>query len=138
MRYWWLGIFLATGVGAALRLADIGGHSFWYDEAYSARIADEATTWEMWTGARRDNGNPPGYYIAHKWFAAIFGKSEAGQRTLAALCGVLTIPLIALLCRRLTLLCPLAPAAGERGRAHQRGLTASSNPRFQLMTIPTR
>lgn len=121
MKPWLLGIILATLTGALVRFADLGGHSFWYDEAYSARIAEEATTYELWTGARRDNGNPPGYYIAHRWFMMLFGKSEAGQRVLAALCGVLTIPLIGLLTRRIlsgplsdsTLRKPDAPARDD-------------------------
>jgi len=101
MKYWWIGILLATCVGTAARFADLGGQSFWYDEAYSARIAEQATTWELWTGLRKDNGNPPLYYMAHRWAVSVFGTSEAGQRTLAALCGVLTIPLIGLLGRRI-------------------------------------
>ena len=100
-RTWWLGVLLITCAGAALRLADLGGQSVWYDEAYSSRIASNSTAWELFTGQHRDSGNPPLYYIAHRWSAMLFGDSEAGQRMFAALCGVLTIPLLAGLARAL-------------------------------------
>lgn len=100
-RRWWAAILLTTAVGAVIRFADIGGQSFWYDEAYSARIAERSTTWELLSGAHRDNGNPPLYYIAHRWTTHRFGTGEAGQRLFAALCGVLTIPVIGRLASRL-------------------------------------
>lgn len=100
-RDWWLGILAITLLGGLLRFGGIGVQSFWYDEAYSARIAEQSTTWELFTGEHKDNGNPPLYYIAHRWTSEIFGKSEAGQRMFAAVCGVLTIPIIGLLAWRL-------------------------------------
>lgn len=89
---WTWAVALLTLAGAALRAFRLGSHSLWYDEGFSVYLASmslrEATAWTA-----RDVAPPLYYYLLHFWQAA-FGISEAAVRSLSALVGTLTIPLM--------------------------------------------
>lgn len=98
---WLLLVTLATVAGGILRFAAIGEQSFWYDESVGDALATRATYAELFTGRVRDNGLPPLYYLLDKAAVEHLGTDEASHRTLPAVFGTLTIPLIGLLGRRL-------------------------------------
>jgi len=103
---WMLGLASIMLLGLFLRIVAINYHSFWYDEAVTAKLTEAPTT-DLIRGQVKDNGNPPFYWVLAKAWSSIFGRSEIGFRSLSVLFGVLTIPVLALLGRKL-----LGPEAG--------------------------
>ncbi len=76
-------------LAAALRFYKIDVQSLWYDEGNSARIAERSVQLIV-EGAAGDI-HPPLYYLLLKFWRGIFGDSEAGLRSLSALCGVFSV-----------------------------------------------
>ncbi|MDH4184566.1 MAG: glycosyltransferase family 39 protein, partial [Nitrospinota bacterium] len=102
---WLAAIILA---GGAIRLIYIGEKSLWYDEALSFWFSSLPLA-ELWGVAPGYETHPPLYYTLLKGWRGLFGASEGGMRSLSALAGTATIPVIYWLGRI---------AAGEaRGRA---------------------
>ncbi len=85
----WLILGSVLVLAAALRFYKIGAQSLWYDEGNSARIAERSLSLII-EGAAGDI-HPPLYYIALKYWQAVFGASETALRSLSALCGALTV-----------------------------------------------
>lgn len=87
-------------LGAFLRFYRIGGRGLWLDEAFSLWMARQPID-QMLDWLARIDQHPPLYYaLLHLW-TCLAGDSEAALRALSALCGVLTIPVLYLLGRRL-------------------------------------
>lgn len=97
---WYVALGCITLLGLAFRGYGIDVHSFWYDEAVTADLA-QAPTLDLLSGKARDNGNPPFYWIAAGYVTHLCGASDVALRSLSVLCGTLTIPLLALLGLRL-------------------------------------
>ena len=79
-------------VGATVRFATLGGQGFWIDEAatlYLIRLPLDT----LLTGIENGN-NPPLYYLLAKLWVALFGEGEVGLRTLSAVLGTATIPVV--------------------------------------------
>lgn len=95
--------WLLTGiivVGFVLRLHRIGDKGLWLDEAFSVWMARN-TLPELIAWLLRVDQHPPLYYaLLHLWLW--FGDSAAHVRTLSALFGTLTLPVIFLLGRRIS------------------------------------
>lgn len=94
---WWAlgGITLVATLLRFYRL-DHGG--LWYDELIMARIT--AGSWPaMWAEVLQ--GRPPIYPVAGKLWADLFGQSDAALRSLSAMLGVLSVPVLFLVARRL-------------------------------------
>ena len=89
----WVPVVLVLALGAFLRFFRIGAQPLWLDEATSLRFAHQSLA-ELWSWSTIvDPGNPPLYYsLLHGWVR--FGDGEGELRTLSALIGVLTIPLV--------------------------------------------
>jgi mannosyltransferase len=86
-------------VGAVLRLVALGHKSFWIDEIASVVIAQKPSA-AFWHFLWHDEGNMALYYmLLRPWLH--FGNSEAVVRLLSVLPGVLAIPLMYLLGKRL-------------------------------------
>jgi mannosyltransferase len=83
-----------------VRSVGIDSQSFWYDEAVTEKIIHSPVS-EMVRGEARDNGNPPGYWIAARCWQRVVGEGDARLRGLSVLFGVLTIPFVGMLGRRL-------------------------------------
>jgi uncharacterized membrane protein len=98
MRY---AVILAAivAVGAALRLAGLTRESLWLDEGHSVLLASQ-TVHNLVTQSAREL-YPPFYFLLLKCWMGLFGRGEAAVRGLSALAGILTIPLLYPLGRRL-------------------------------------
>ena len=93
---WWIAVAALTAIGAILRFVAIDSQSFYYDEAVTAKLL-EASFSDLFWGVAKDYGNPPLYWICCKVWSLFFGSSEVGLRSFSAVCGVATIPLLAIL-----------------------------------------
>jgi 4-amino-4-deoxy-L-arabinose transferase-like glycosyltransferase len=102
---WAVAALTVTALG--LRVLALDRHSFWYDEAYTARMVSHPSFTDILRGVVRDDGNPPLYWLLARAWASLFGRSEIALRSLSVLCSVLTVPLLARLGRRL-----FSPAVG--------------------------
>ena len=87
-------------LGGLLRVNQIGAKGLWLDEAFSVWMGWNSLP-DLIAWLLRVDQHPPLYYtLLHLWMT--FGDSAAHVRTLSALFGTLTIPVIYLLGRRLS------------------------------------
>lgn len=105
-RRWAVAVAGATLIALGLRFAAIERHSLWYDEAVTANLIG-SSYFDIYFGNAKDLGCPPLNLLLTRAWSSLFGRSEVGLRSLPALLGTLTVPLLALLGRRL-----LSPTAG--------------------------
>ena len=91
-----LGITIVAGL---LRLLDLGRESLWFDESLSVAVAH--LDWKsLWNLLSRFEGNMALYYgLLHLWIN--FGESEFVVRSLSTLAGLMAVPSIYALGRRL-------------------------------------
>ena len=93
----WLWVMIAAGL--ILRLIALGYKSLWIDEIASVAIARRASP-AFWHFLWHDEGNMAAYYVLLRpWLH--FGYGEGTVRLLSVIPGVLSIPLIYLLGRKL-------------------------------------
>ena len=86
-------------LGGILRFYQIGSKGLWLDESFSAWLGWQPVG-EMLAWLLRIDQHPPLYYtLLHFWM--LLGDNAAHVRTLSALLGTLTIPVLYLLGRRL-------------------------------------
>jgi len=88
---WILAVVMITAAAALVRFYHLGVESLWLDEATSLFLA-RMDLREMvgWTAV---DIHPPFYYsLLHYWL--VFGSSEGAIRSLSALAGTLTVPLV--------------------------------------------
>lgn len=90
----WLAVAVAAlVVGVVLRFLDLGGKSFWFDEALSL---DDSKSLVSKFGS---GFHPPLFYaVLHAWHAV--AASDAALRLVAAVPGALTLPALLMLARR--------------------------------------
>ncbi|MDH5678029.1 MAG: glycosyltransferase family 39 protein [Nitrospinota bacterium] len=110
-----LAVALITLVGAGLRFFMLDRESFWYDEGLSDWFSrlPLATLWGEVPGYEI---HPPLFYTLLKGWSALFGNSEAGLRSMSALLGTATIPLVYALGR----------LAGGESRGYSTGVVAAA------------
>src|SRR3954453_22293518 len=101
VRTCWFGLALVGQVlvGAAVATAAIGDASFWLDESASASVASGSVGGIFEVLGHNDANMGLSYLVLHVWMWG--GDSEAWIRLFSALCMVATIPVTALLARRL-------------------------------------
>jgi hypothetical protein len=87
-------------LGTALRLHALDSQSLWLDELFTWRDASHSDVREVVAATVRDVW-PPGFNILMHWSVRAFGDSEFALRFPAALAGILCIPAIYALGRRL-------------------------------------
>jgi 4-amino-4-deoxy-L-arabinose transferase-like glycosyltransferase len=95
---WRQGLVASLVLGVALRVYDLGGESFWGDE-----LAMALATGRGWDAVREEllRGRAPVFpVLGHLWLQA-FGTSEAAARSLSALAGIASLPLLFAVGRRL-------------------------------------
>jgi len=107
-RHTWairLALLGITLLALALRLWHLNGQSLGYDEGYSVALARQSLS--AIAAQTAADIQPPLYYdLLHFWMQ-LFGMGEAAVRSLSLLFGVLTVPLLYALGRRL-----FGPATG--------------------------
>ena len=87
-------LFLAlfTLIALAVRFFRIGAESLWLDEAYSLHLAS-GDGLSVLTGSVGNRHTPPlYYYLLHLWL--VFGESECALRSLSAIVGAISVPLV--------------------------------------------
>ncbi len=93
--------------GAILRLYNLAGESLWNDELASRYRSSFPTIEEVVTRGVAPDIHPPGYQILMYYVQRLTGDSAFSLRLPSALAGILTIPLLFLLGKKL-----LDPAGG--------------------------
>jgi mannosyltransferase len=89
-------VVLAAVVLAAalLRFAGIGSQSFWYDEWLTLGRVQQQLIPMVRSLPTVGEATPPLYFVAVWFWSKLFGSSEAGLRTLSALLGTATVPVV--------------------------------------------
>ena len=82
-------------IGVFLRVYDLGAQSIWGDEAFSITVSNMSLPGIV------QAGDSPLYHFALHYWIALFGTSEVAVRSLSVLFGVLAIPMIYVMGRRL-------------------------------------
>jgi mannosyltransferase len=82
-----------TVVAAVLRFVWIGHQSFWYDESFTVVLTHHSFG-QMLGLVPRTELTPPLYYCLAWVWARLFGYGEVGLRSLSALAGVATVPVM--------------------------------------------
>ena len=80
-------------LAAALRVPTLAEQSFWLDEAYTERLV-HMSFGGMLSTIPATESTPPGYYVLAWAWTRLFGYSEFGIRSLSALAGILTVPVV--------------------------------------------
>ena len=92
-------VFLLILLGLGLRLARLSFQPLWWDEGYSVWFATHPLA--QMAALTAQDIHPPLYYaLLHGW-TALLGASPAALRLLSVVVGVLTIPLLYLVARRM-------------------------------------
>lgn len=97
---WVCALIAVTAFGAALRFHWLGSQSYWGDEEgtiYWARGSIRG----LIVGISYKEATPPLYFVAAWMWAKFFGLGEIGMRSLSALAGTATIPVVYLAGRTL-------------------------------------
>ena len=100
----WPVVLAIVILASALRLWNIGAQSLWIDEGIAWRVATQPGLNEA---VQADPTNPPLYFLLLYLNVRLAGDSEFALRWLSAACGILLVPLIYQLARRL-----FSPVAG--------------------------
>ena len=98
-RSLWL-LFAITLIGAAIRFTTVDRQSFSTDEAATWAIISHGFG-HVWSAVINHESTPPLYYVLAWLWSRVFGTGEAGLRSLSALCGTATIPVMWAAGRRL-------------------------------------
>src|SRR5947209_3430985 len=88
-----------TALAAALRFWRLGHQSFWYDEAFTVTLVHHSAG-TMLGLLPRTELTPPLYYCVAWLWARVFGFGELGLRSLSAVAGVMTVPVMYVAARR--------------------------------------
>lgn len=85
----------------ALRIYRLDGQSLWGDEGWAIYHADRESVVDVLRDTRDAGNNPPLYYLALHFWMPVAGRSEFALRYFSFLFGVLAVPAIFVLGRRL-------------------------------------
>jgi mannosyltransferase len=86
-------LLLIVLAGAAVRFATIGGQGFWLDEYVTVHMIRQSPT-DLLNSVVSGESNPALYYVLAGGWERIFGSTELGVRSLTALLGTATIPVV--------------------------------------------
>lgn len=95
-----ISISLVTGLSAFLGFWRSSAKGLWLDEAWAVLIANGSWS-EMWASVTQEHAYQGFYYVLLHLWMGLFGESELAVRSLSALFGAATIPLLYLLGRSL-------------------------------------
>jgi len=91
-------IFFAVALGLCLRCWKLSGPSLWFDEGYTAWLADHSCS-EIIRLVRADTAPPLYYLLLHGWME-ILGTSELALRSFSCTCAVVTLVIVHAICRQ--------------------------------------
>ena len=97
-RLLWWGTAAATLLSAALAFVDLGRNPLWHDEAFTAFISTRPTSLLLTILVEREGNMPLYYLLMHGW--AQGGTGAGWLRVPSALAAVVTVPVTALIARR--------------------------------------
>ena len=86
-------LLLIVGLGGLLRFATLGVQGFWLDEEVTVNLIQQGPT-DLLRSVEGGESNPAVYYLLAGGWERVFGSSEFGVRSLSALAGTATIPVI--------------------------------------------
>ncbi|MGN6558290.1 MAG: glycosyltransferase family 39 protein [Solirubrobacterales bacterium] len=90
-------------LGGALRFATIDLQSYRYDEAVTVARVLRPSLFATFSEVRRSESTPPLYYLLAWFWSQPFGTGEAWMRSLSALAGTASVPVVYLAARALPL-----------------------------------
>jgi 4-amino-4-deoxy-L-arabinose transferase-like glycosyltransferase len=79
--------------GAIVRFATLGSQGFWFDEHLTIEVISQKPS-DILQRIRVADNNPPLYFLVAKGWQVVFGLGEVGLRSLSALAGTATIPVV--------------------------------------------
>ncbi|MDQ6806290.1 MAG: glycosyltransferase family 39 protein [Actinomycetota bacterium] len=82
-----------TALAAVARVVDLASQSYWYDEAHTVWIL-HSSIGEMLGRIQSSETSPPFYFILAWPWAHLFGYGEDALRSLSALAGIATVPIV--------------------------------------------
>lgn len=91
---------LAIVWGIGVRAWNIASEPLWLDEAYSAYAAGKGFAF-LWQVVPRYETHPPFYYSLLRLWTLAFGDSLGALRALGLLCGLATLPMVAVAAREI-------------------------------------
>ena len=106
-----------TTLAALLRLATLSQQSFWLDEAYTVRLL-RMPFGQMLRTIPKSESTPYLYYVLAWPWTHVFGTGEYGVRSLSAVAGIATVPVVYAAARRI----------GGAGAAAIAGLLVAVSP----------
>src|SRR5919112_4431333 len=80
-------------LGAGLRFATLDGQSYWFDEATTVQLL-RMDLGDMLAAIPDSESTPPLYYVVAWFWTQVFGTGEVGVRSLSALAGTATVPVV--------------------------------------------
>jgi len=84
-------LVLIIALGSFLRIYGLGAESIWLDEAHSVRVSSE----NLASVVRATTGHHlPLYFVILHFWMSLLGTSEVAVRSLSAILGIISIPLI--------------------------------------------
>ena len=86
-------VIALTAVAALVRFATLDVQSFWYDEALTVDLVNQSFG-GMIGEVLDTQAQPPPYFVAAWAWVRVFGDGEFGLRSLSALFGTLTVPVV--------------------------------------------
>jgi mannosyltransferase len=95
-----LAVIALTLLAAALRFYHLGHQGFWFDEANASNDM-RLSPGKMLGLLPQNQTTPPLYYLVGWVWARAFGFSEVPLRSLSALAGVATVPIVYVVARRM-------------------------------------
>jgi mannosyltransferase len=92
-----LGTAFAAGV---IRFVGLGSQSMWFDEVSTTHVISGGMT-GLWGRVRDLEGTPPLYYALASLWTHLCGSGDAAIRSLSAVAGTATVPIVYLIAREL-------------------------------------
>jgi 4-amino-4-deoxy-L-arabinose transferase-like glycosyltransferase len=86
-------LLVLVALAAVLRFATLRQQSYWYDEAVTVHLVRDSFG-AMLRRIPQTESTPPVYYAVTWGWSRVFGNGEVGLRSLSAIAGTATVPLV--------------------------------------------
>lgn len=92
-------LVLVVAAAGALRFWKLGAQSLWFDEFFTTQVVSKG---RLLSNIAHKEGTPPLYFIAVWGWTKLFGDTDTAYRSLSAIVGTATVPVVYLAARELT------------------------------------